>query len=50
MNDQEKFIFNLVNDLESILDDIQYDYGYDNVAAEKMQDLIEKVKEYQESL
>lgn len=50
MNDQEKFIFNLVNDLESILDDIQYDYGYDNVAAEKMQDLIEKVKEYQETL
>lgn len=50
MNDQEKFIFDLVNDLESILDDIQYDYGYDNVASEKMQDLIEKVKEYQESL
>ena len=50
MNDQEKFIFNLVNDLESILDDIQYDYGYDNVASEKMQDLIEKVKEYQENL
>jgi len=50
MNDQEKFIFDLANDLESILDDIQYDFGYDNVAAEKLQDLIEKVKEYQENL
>jgi hypothetical protein len=50
MNDQEKFIFDLINDLEAILDDIQFDFGYENVAAEKMQDLIEKMKEHQENL
>lgn len=49
MNDQEKFIFDLINDLELILDDIQYDFGYENVASEKLQDLIEKLKEQQEN-
>lgn len=50
MNDQEKFIFDLINDLELILDDVQYDFGYDNVAYEKLKDLIDRTKEYQESL
>jgi hypothetical protein len=50
MNEQEKFVFDLINDLETILDDIQYDFGYENVAAEKVQDLIEKMKIYQENL
>lgn len=50
MNDQEKFVFDLINDLEIILDDVQYDFGYENVPAEKLEDLIQKVKEYQENL
>lgn len=50
MNDQEQFIFDLINDLEIILDDVRYDFGYENVAAEKLEDLIQKVKEHQESL
>jgi hypothetical protein len=50
MNDQEKFIFDLINDLEIILDDVHYDFGYENVPAEKLEDLIQKVKEYQENL
>ena len=31
MNDQEKFVFDLINDLEIILDDVHYDFGYENV-------------------
>jgi hypothetical protein len=50
MNEQEQFIFDLINDLETILDDVQYDFGYENVPAEKLEDLIQKVKEYQENL
>ena len=50
MNEQEQFIFDLLNDLEIILDDVQYDFGYENVPAEKLEDLIQKVKEYQETL
>ena len=50
MNDQEKFVFDLINDLEIILDDVHYDFGYENVPAEKLEDLIQKAKEYQESL
>lgn len=50
MNEQEQFIFDLINDLETILDDIQYDFGYENVPAEKLEDVIQKVKEYQENL
>lgn len=50
MNEQEKFILDLINDLEIILDDVQYDFGYENVPAQKLGDLIQKVKEYQENL
>jgi hypothetical protein len=50
MNDQEQFIFDLINDLENILDDVQFDFGYENVPAEKLEDLIQKVKEYHENL
>lgn len=50
MNEQEQFIFDLLNDLEIILDDVQYDFGYENVPAEKLDDLIQKVKEYRENL
>lgn len=38
----------LISDLEEVCDDIQYDYGFDTVAEEKLRDIIDKIKKLQQ--
>lgn len=48
--DQSKFLFQLIDSLEEIKSDLEFDYGVDDVAYSKLKDLVEFVEEYQEEV
>lgn len=48
--DQSKFLFQLIDSLEEIKSDIEFDYGVDDVSYLKLKDLVEFVEEYQEEV
>lgn len=48
--DQIKFLYALLDSLEEIKDDLEYDYGSDDVALSKIKNLIDTVYEYKEEM
>lgn len=50
MDDQQKFLFDILSQIEDCLDDCDYDLGTDSVLYAKLKDLKETVETYQESL
>lgn len=50
MDEQQKFITNLIMDLEDIKFDVECDLGIQSVPYEKLKSLLSTVEEYQETL
>jgi hypothetical protein len=48
--DQSKFLFQLLDTLEEIKSDLEFDYGTDDVAYSKIKNLMEFVEEYKEEV
>lgn len=47
---QTKFLLQLLDSLEEIKADLEFDYGVDDVAYSKLKDLVGFVEEYQEEV
>lgn len=50
MNDQQKFLFDILSQIEDCLQDCDYDLGTESVLYVKLKDLKESVEDYQDSL
>ena len=50
LDQQQKFIFDLITELEDCIYDAEFDLGLDSVLYQKLKDLLETVETYQENL
>lgn len=50
MNDQQKFLFDILSQIEDCICDAEYDLGPESVLYVKLKELKETVETYQESL
>ena len=50
MDDQQKFLFDILSQIEDCLQDCDYDLGTESVLYLKLKDLKESVEDYQDSL
>ncbi|QGT54287.1 hypothetical protein b3_0029 [Synechococcus phage B3] len=50
MDQQQKFLFDIISQLEDCILDAEFDLGPDSVLYQKLKDLVETVETYQENL
>jgi hypothetical protein len=50
LDDQQKFLFELVSQIDDCICDAEFDLGTDAVLYQKLKDLLEFVENYQENL
>jgi hypothetical protein len=49
LDSQQKFLFDIISQIEDIMMDADFDLGTDSVIYKKLKDLLESVEDYQES-
>jgi hypothetical protein len=50
LDDQQKFLFDILSQIEDCMCDAEFDLGPESVLYEKLKDLLETVETYQEGL
>jgi hypothetical protein len=50
LNDQQKFLYDIISQIDDCICDAEFDLGSESVLYLKLKDLLETVENYQESL